>query len=376
MEVRTTNLVTINTILGVVLLYPIILFFPNLLGYPAFFLTSPYFFFVFLALIILILLRQKFTHIACAQLIFGLLLIVLYNFTSLRYSSPIFFVLYILILFTALNAIPPGTISRKMFQSFYYIYIVISLPFLFMVHGWDESDRFLGFIGSPTVYAGIMTIGFAIVARDWKLKTWKFLILFAIVFALVFISKTRLLLLFLLVFPILKYILSKHFWFNRKSLFLVFSITVMAVYPLYDIVTELFPSIVTIRYEEGTRDKSLGLRLFLSNMVFKDYESGTTMEKVFGKGNEHSRELVHKKFDFDIMPHNDFWRILNDWGLIGFILFFLLLYRLSLANENVLYICLIYILLFYSNMVFNTFIISLVVIFYHDQKKFTSHYEE
>lgn len=376
MSEKNKSLITINTILFVVLLYPIVLFFPNLIGYPAFFLTSPYFFFIFGCLIILILLKQKFTYFKNAKLIIALILVVIYNFSSIRYSLPIFFIFYILILHTALNAVPPGKINKKLFQTFYYIYIVISIPFIFLAHGWDDSGRFLGFIGSPTVYAGIMTIGYAVVAKDWKSKSWKFIILSLITFGLVFISKTRLLLLFLLIFPLLKYILSKDIWLNNKKIFLIFSITVMSVYPLYGVVTGLFPSLVTMRYEEGSKDTSLGLRLYLSNVVFEDYESGSAVEKVIGKGNEHSRELVHNLFKFDIMPHNDFWRLLNDWGVLGFLLFFCLLYQMSIVNRNALYICLVYILLFYSNMVFNTFIISMLVIFYHDKQELKISYEK
>lgn len=370
------NIITINTILFAVLFYPVILFFPNLIGEKGFFITTPFFFFLFGFFCVLILIKQKFIYFKNMQLILALVVLALFNFSTLRYSSPIFFILYVLTLHIAINAIPRVPINKQLFQLFYYFYIVISIPFIFLTQGWDESNRFLGFIGSPTVYAGIMTVGYAIVTKDWKLKTWKFIVLSFIVFGLVYITKTRLLLLFLFIFPLLKYILSMDFWLNKKTIFLIFFVTVMSVYPLYGVVTSMFPSIVTIRYEEASQDKSLGLRVFLSKVVFEDYESGTLTEKILGKGNEHSRELVHERLKFDILPHNDFWRLLNDWGIVGMFLFFSLLYRMCVVNRSVFYIGLIYILLFYSNMVFNTFIISLLIIFYHDNQNFEMDYEK
>ena len=64
------------------------------------------------------------------------------------------------------------------------------------------------------------------------------------------------------------------------------------------------------------------------------------------------------------MPHNDFLRILTDWGAIGLLLFMLLFYKLSTKDTTTLFISLVYLLLFYSNMVFNLFLISLLIIFY------------
>lgn len=375
MAKRIKNLVTVNTILLVVLLYPITSFFPNLFGQPAFFLTTPYFFLLMAFLVFIILLNGKFSTLNNIKLITFMLGVAIYNFTTFRYSLPIFFILYILVLNIALNSLPRWAINKRMFQSIFYIYIVISIPFIFLAQGWDENGRFLGFIGSPTIYAGIMTIGYALVAKQWKLKTYKFVVLTLIVFCFVILSKTRLLLIFIGIFPLLKYLLSRNLWLNKKRVFLIFLITAISVYPLYDRMTDLFPYLVTIRYDEGSKDKSLGLRLYLNNVVYEDYKSGTVTQKLLGKGNEHSRNLVQNIFKFDIMPHNDFWRLLNDWGLLGLILFLVFLYRMSTVNKNVLYVSLIYILLFYSNMVFNTFIISILIIFYHEGEELTTRNE-
>jgi O-antigen ligase len=166
------------------------------------------------------------------------------------------------------------------------------------------------------------------------------------------------------VFPIINYLVINKLWFTKKRVYLLFLLTTISVYPLYGVVTNMFPTLVSIRYEEGSRDKSFGLRLYLNNALSEDYKKGTVVQKAFGKGNEYSRNFVKDLFKFDIFPHNDFLRILTDWGLLGVLIFMYLLYLFAIKNTDSLYISLIYILLFYSNMVFNIFIISLLIIFY------------
>ena len=107
-----------------------------------------------------------------------------------------------------------------------------------------------------------------------------------------------------------------------------------------------------------------------------EYSEGTLIEKTIGKGNEYSRVYIHDLFGFDLMPHNDFVRLLTDWGAIGLFLFLLFLYKVSVKDRDVFYISIVYLLLFYSNMVFNTFIISLLIIFYNSNQNTEIHYEK
>jgi len=359
----------INTILFLVMLYPVILFFPNLFGKEVFYLTTPYFFLIFLLLIGIIILKGMFTLNRNYKLIIFLILVVLYNFSSLRYSLPVFFIAYIFLLQIVLNTVRKDEINMKIVELFFYFFILISIPFIFLPQGWNLVGRFVGFIGSPTVYAGIMATMFSIVAKKWELKTWKFAITFIIIGYLIFISKTRLLLIFLVVFPLIKYLLANRMWFTKKRIYVIFLITTISIYPLYGVVTNMFPSLVSIRYEEGSKDKSFGLRLYLNEKLSEDYKDGTITQKLFGKGNEYSRNLVKSEFNADIFPHNDFWRIITDWGIIGFLLFMCFLYILAVKNIDTFYISLIYILLFYSNMVFNIFMMSLLIIFYYNNRK-------
>tara|TARA_B110000093_G_C12900627_1_gene380248 strand:+ start:485 stop:1300 length:816 start_codon:yes stop_codon:yes gene_type:complete len=255
------------------------------------------------------------------------------------------------------------TINIKSIPIFFLIYIVCSIPFLFLENGKEATGRFVGFIGSPTVYAGVITALYILVSKGWGVKSYKFIISTIIVFSLVYLTKTRLILIFILIFPFLKYFLENKIFFSLKKVFLTFLITIMSVYPLYEQVVKTFPSLVSVRYEDN-RDASFGLRYFVYKKLITEYSEGSFIEKMLGKGNEYSRTYIKDLFRFDLMPHNDFIRILIDWGFLGLILFIGFLYKISTKNKETCFLSIVYMLLFYSNMVFNLFLISILIIFY------------
>jgi len=88
------------------------------------------------------------------------------------------------------------------------------------------------------------------------------------------------------------------------------------------------------------------------------------MEKIFGKGNEYSRRFIENLMEIDLMPHNDYMRILIDWGFLGFVIFSFLLYKLAVKNNYTLFVALVYMILFYSNLVFNIFLISILILMF------------
>ena len=83
---------------------------------------------------------------------------------------------------------------------------------------------------------------------------------------------------------------------------------------------------------------------------------------LFGKGNEYSRLLVKDILNKDLFPHNDFYRIIIDWGFLGSLVFFVYVYRIAKQNTASLMISILYLILFYSNMIFNLFIISILIL--------------
>src|SRR5690606_21416958 len=164
----------------------------------------------------------------------------------------------------------------------------------------------------------------------------------------------------LIIYPVLFYFINKK-KFTYSSVFIVAFLILFFVYPIYTIVVDVFPELVTMRYEDK-RDASFGLRNHLYNLVQTDFQKGSLWELLFGKGNEHSRLLIHDVYSMDLFPHNDFIRVLNDWGIVGGGVFFIYLLRLAKNNIVVLMVSILYMILFYSNMIFNLFIISILIL--------------
>lgn len=354
---------TINNILFSILLYPIVLSIYPFIGENLFSITAPYFFGLLLFLVLVISIKNKVTLFRLLPIVSLLIIISLYNFSSFRYSLPLFFVFYIFILLSFTRDSKLGQINMGMVFSFLYTYIFLSIPFIFLESAWDDTQRFKGFVGSPTVYAGILTTVYVVSSINLRIKSYSFLLLTTVVFFLIYLSKTRLILVFIILYPFLLYAVREKSWISLKKMFFIFFVTSLSIYPLYEQAVKTFPSLVSLRYDDN-RDASYGLRYFLYSKMKEVYFSGDLKEKLIGRGNEFSRAYVKSLLGRDLMPHNDFLRILVDWGAIGLLLFMLLFYKLSTKDTTTLFISLVYLLLFYSNMVFNLFLISLLIIFY------------
>jgi hypothetical protein len=148
---------------------------------------------------------------------------------------------------------------------------------------------------------------------------------------------------------------------NRKLIFIVSIIVLNLVYPVYQILSKE-TNVAELRYKDG-RDASFELRYALYSNVLESYIEGTVVEKILGKGSETSRLLVISKFKDDHMPHNDFIRVLHDFGIIWFLFFFFLLYRLASFSRISCVLTTLYLLSFYHNMIFNLYLILLIMLF-------------
>ena len=299
--------------------------------------------------------------------LYFLLLVIcsLINFASARYSLPIFFTIYALFLTVFIDNLNDKSISFKLLAYYYVLMIGLSVPMIFLKAGYTEAGRFIGFIGSPTIYSGFIASFFIVVSYRYKMWTFKFLTFFLITLYLVYLSKTRLLLILVIIYPMLRLLALKRAWISRKLIFLLFYVSTLLIYPLYSFITNLFPSLVTLRYGKK-EDSSFGLRNYLFEELKDVLLDGNVTEVFFGRGNEFSRNYVEKLMGFDLMPHNDYLRLLIDWGIIGFLIFSFALYKMATKNDLSLYLSLVYMLLFYSNTIFNLFLISLLLIFYHN----------
>lgn len=358
---------TINHLLLVVLIYPILLFFPSLVGKEAFFITAPYFFLIFLLICAAFLSKSNLTLRTDKIAVYLALLVAcsFINFSSARYSLPIFFTIYTLFFYVFIENLEDKSLSFKLIGYYFILMIALSVPMLFLKSGYTEANRFTGFIGSPTIYSGFVASFFIITSFRHKMWTLKFMIFFFITLYLVYISKTRLLLILILVYPILRLTLQKRAWVSRKLIFLLFYLSSLMIYPLYSSIINLFPSLVTLRYGKK-EDSSFSLRNYLFEELKDVFLKSNSIEVFLGRGNEFSRLYIERLMGFDLMPHNDFLRLLIDWGILGFLIYSIILYKIATKNDLSLYLSLVYMLLFYSNTIFNLFLISLLLIFYHN----------
>lgn len=361
--------ITINHLLLIVLIYPVLLFFPSLVGKEAFFITAPYFFIIFMLICITYLFKGNSTlslKTDSITLYFSLLIgCSLLNFSSSRYSLPIFFTIYSCILFLFLKNLIDKSLNFKLLSYFFILMIGLSIPMIFLKSGYTVANRFTGFIGSPTIYSGFLASFFIIISYRYKMWTFKFVALFLITLYLVYITKTRLLLILIMIYPILRILTQRKAWASRKFIFILFYISTLMIYPLYSFITNLFPTLVTLRYGKK-EDSSFSLRNYLFEELKDLFLEGNVKEIWFGRGNEYSRLYIEELMGFDLMPHNDYLRLLIDWGIIGFIIFSIILYKIAIKNDLSLYLSLIYMLLFYSNTIFNLFLVSLLLIFFHN----------
>lgn len=353
-------------VLHLVMLYPLSLAIISAFGKEPFFITAPYFLVVMMLMIFSLLYKKNFKfrtweliQLSLTTLLFVLSLI---NFSFVRYSLPILFIAYIIVLqiFLSTYSIKIKYHNFKYFRHYFIFYILLSLVFvIFQLIKSKGEFRFEGFLGSPTVFSAFIVLFYILALKNFKSFRLKF-IWYIIVLGFVLLSKTRLMLLITLVLPILFF--SIDFWkLSLKKVLLVITLILLFLYPAYKTVVDYFPNLVTMRYDKDD-DKSYQLRYYLYSITQEDFLKQDLVNTFLGQGNEHSRLFVLNELGIDLYPHNDFIRIINDWGILGALLFFILIYRYGIKTKISLMVAILYLIQFYSNLIFNLFFISVLII--------------
>jgi len=347
-------------------LYPVILGLIYLFNIEPFFITAPYFFLILIIIMILMIYRGKLIikKKLNVLIVFFIVIISTINFSSVRYSLPVLFTIYIFIfqLFIYSSNKTDEKFSKKNLIFFFTTYVSFSFVFLiaFDFSFIAISNRFNGFVGSPTVYSAFIIISYILVDLKFETRIWKRIFIYTLVFIFTLLSKTRLTLAFMIVYPFIIYAVNTN-KIKKQYLFLIVFGTLFFIYPAYELIASYYPEMLVSRYKGG-RDSSFALRNYLSSIMRIEYFQGSVGEILFGRGNEYSRLLVKDILNKDLFPHNDFFRIIIDWGVLGSLVFFLYLYRIAKQNTESLMISILYLILFYSNMIFNLFIISILIL--------------
>ena len=307
-------------------------------------------------------------NVANFGLLAAIMVIVLLNTNDLRYSKPLVFFIFVCS-FYVLSLTLKFNVNNKLIQNFFVFLLLLSIIFL----GNDErylDDRYCAFFISPTVYS-VYTEAFLILFLCFSKSPRLKIGIFLIAGFFILLTKTRLNLFFYFTIPIMIYYLDK-FYKSKFKIVLIYIICLNLLYPIYSFIvkSELGKSsLVTSRYDDG-RDASFGLRNYLNTFVYKEYISNSTpFQKIFGRGTEMSRKVMVDKMGQDILPHNDFIRFTLDFGLLCTLLYLIFLYRIAKSNYVSLLLFLLYLFSFYHNMIYDFFLVALIIYFSHVKKE-------
>ncbi len=289
-------------------------------------------------------------------------ILIVINFSSFRFSKPLFFFFYCLILYISLNRFCNYYQARKFVQPLLLFILVPSISLSFFNIGYTELNRFYGFLVSPTVFTVFLDAFFILYLFFSKNNKIVTIFIYLILFYLHVISGTRLNLLFLLAIPFLYYFSINATKYLKIFFLFIYIVLLNFIYPAYNYFSEHSKkNIVAFRYDNN-KDTSFSLRYALFNTMINDYLDSSINDQIFGKGSEYNRQLIVEKYGKPIFGHNDFIRILLDFGICVLILYMGILIRLSLKNELTFLLVTLYLLSFYHNMIYSYFLISLIFI--------------
>ncbi len=250
-------------------------------------------------------------------------------------------------------------VNKDFLRIVFLLILVIAILLSFTRLGYNDFNRFSGFSSSPTTF-GVYLIALFIFVEDFFRRKSSIVLIYGSIFILLYLTKTRLNILFFTLLPFL-YLFLKQIVIRRWVL-IMFIVALIFTYPLYNYlsITTLGEEMVEMRYEDG-RDASAQLRLALFDTMLLELMSMDLRSHFFGKGSEYSRTLIEKEYDMDIQPHNDFVRLYLDFGFFVSAIYLLLLSKYSLTKMKSFVLLLLYLMSFFHNMVFNFHIAFLLI---------------
>lgn len=365
-SLRIKHLTISQIILFLLIFYPLfyaIPFIAEVLEYK----FSNYFFILILFLIVghlSIIQIQKFNIkvLISSYFFMSILLLMYFNSTAQEAFKPIVFILYSLIFYVYLSTVSTKVAILRYIPTVMYIMLGVSILFLFDQTRYTSLGRYSGFAISPTTFTVFLdSIFIFYIFSNSKQKNKLIAFLLLLFFSL--ISETRLNTLFLLMLPVLYYLLESSNTKTTRSIILSgYIISLNLIYPLYNYYVQINDNnMFAQRYEHGT-DSSFGLRYAMFTIVTDDISDSTIQEIFFGKGRGYARQLILEEYDIDLQPHNDFLRFLLDYGLFASFVFLTILFLLAIQNNLSTLISMLYFLAFYHNMIYSYYLISLVMI--------------
>lgn len=346
-----------NFILFLIISYPFYYFVPQVGDVLSHFFEIVYFFFI--DVLILFYLSFFITRFRVAGLAFFICFCVwLTQFSSISDIRPYFFILTLFLL-SVYSVQENGEFNYGILRRYPIIFIFLSFISLFLPWSYiDAGARFKGFSLSPTHYSvyGLCAMIFSLYFLRNTVLKWFCVI--AITY-FIFRSETRLALAVLLM--IFSFAFFDKITLRLKSIIASLIIILFSLsYIVYSLITK-YTDVFSLRYSGGD-DKSYEARTIIQGHVLDDWQNSTLFQYVFGHGAESARNMLIDIYGFDIMPHNDFLKLLYDFGLIGFIVFIFAVFKCGRLNLITLSLLAVYISAFYHNMAYSIFAIAIMVV--------------
>lgn len=306
-----------------------------------------------------IVIKQR--NLSIVVLMLLLMLISGVRLLELRYSFPVVFFLISTIFLVISDSLPADFNPKWIaFGSVFYVLIC----FFLLTQPGHTDNRFSGFSDSATTFTVFITFIAIVTIFQQPNKLLSIAVYCAIVY-LIILSETRLNLAFIILLPFLVFFASKR-WMRIMVLILAV-LALNLTYPLYSYLMGR-TDIISYRYE-GNFDPSFVTRTHFQDVVLNSWSKASIPEKIFGQGTEYSRLLILRSDGGDFLPHNDFLRILNDYGIAGFATFMILIVLLGVRNKTTFCLTLLYLLSFYHNMVFSFFLFFGILLFLNQRDR-------
>ncbi|MFT6815152.1 MAG: hypothetical protein ACJAZ3_001052 [Sphingobacteriales bacterium] len=280
-----------------------------------------------------------------------------------RYSKPLLFFSFVFLVFFASSLLrkqPEKSGKTIYFFTFFYLCLTV---FSYLIPGNYLNERFIGFTLSPTIFSIYLeTILILYLFRSDSSTRAKILVFF-LCFFFIYITKTRTNLLFLFYIPF--YIVyTKHIRSPKIISFAILITIIVSFYPMYNSLREFQ---ITKNFSgsrlESNNDASYDTRTYLTKICLDEIEQSSNVKLIFGHGSEYSRLLIEKFTGVDLFPHQDFLRFIIDFGLITFILFLIILYRLTKNSPISFLLLILYLVSFYHNYIYSFYLLSLIILF-------------
>ena len=284
--------------------------------------------------------------------------LVVVNTTELRETKPLLVFLTVFIAYHLLSGMKPPAKDRVVVYLL-WLYIFASLLTLPFASRYQTESRFTGFALTPTVYSVYLE---TILIAFWYTRhrlAWKVLA-YVVVFGFVVLSGTRLNLLFIAGLPFLA--LAVHRWPSSKGLLLVVAVVSLnLLYPAYAWYNETTGQAVAAGRHDDASDRSFELRYSIFVTLTAEVVSRDATGLLLGTGAGSARRQVIESFDRDLLPHNDFLRMVYDFGLVTLLVFLLLLHLIAKRSVPGFLMLNLYLVAFYHNMAFSYYLLFAVV---------------